>query len=589
MAQHQELRRLDSRAVGALPIVNHFIRKIHLKEALTQFVPKNRGRGRRPKVAPEQTLLVLLQNLVVARLPLYKIGEWARGHVTDVLDLTESDLRSLDDKRLAAALDLLYKADRRSLVTRVIIEATRAFKVNLRQIHNDTTTVSFFGKYAGHVESIVLCRGFNKDHRPDLKQLVFSVCASADGDVPVHFGLFDGNKTDDQIHCEIWDDLLDFIGSSDFVYVADSKLCTRANMHYIDSQQGKFVTVLPRSRGEDGKFRSWVQENRIPWDEEKKLPNPRRKKDPPHIFRVYESDTRSSEGYRIIWVWDSLKAAHDALRRKESIDDAVKDLENLQGKIGKRKLKTRSQVQDEVTRILVSRNATPYITVHVDVETVLRFKQARPGRPGTATPYVRGSEEKVTLSWSENTGYMRWEAKTDGLFPLITNIERDGTTKVSTTRKKTSESKDDKDKFSPMRILDIYKYQPNVEKLHSMLKSMLRVMPVWLKKVHRIEALLSLFFIAQLVSTLIQRQLRTQMRHHDIKALPLYPEEKECESPTARVILELYESQRRHRLIVSKGLEQTFWDDLSPLQSKVLSLLGVDPRPYGQRPRHPRS
>jgi hypothetical protein len=34
-----------------------------------------------------------------------------------------------------------------------------------------------------------------------------------------------------------------------------------------------------------------VQENPIPWEAEKKLPNPRRKSEPPHIFRVVESRT----------------------------------------------------------------------------------------------------------------------------------------------------------------------------------------------------------------------------------------------------------------------------------------------------------
>lgn len=583
MAQHERNRQLDSRGVGALPIVNHFIRKIHVEEILTRFLPEQRGRGRRPKIPPTQTLLVLLRNLITERLALYRIPEWARSHVPELFELTEEDLSSLHDERFARALDLLYQADRRALVTQVIREAVRAFKVNLRQIHNDTTSISFFGKYKGQdfLGSVLLRRGFNKDHRPDLKQLVFSVSASADEDIPVHFRLFDGNKNDDQIHCEIWDDLRDFIGHSDFIYVADSKLCTRTNMHHIDSQQGKFITVLPRTRKEDGQFRDWVQENRIPWDEEKKLPNPRNRQELPHIFKVFESTTRSSEGYRIIWVWDSLKAAHDALTRKESIDDALKDLQELQGKVGKRNLKTRKQVQDAAAKILVERKAAPYINAHVEVEAVPRFKQARPGRPGAATPYLRGSKEKVTLSWSENTGYIRWEAKTDGLFPLITNMEKDGTTSVSRSRKTRSE--EGEEEFSPLRILEIYKYQPNVEKLHSMLKSVIRVMPVWLKKVERIEAMLSLVFIALLVSTLIQRRLRLQMQRHEIESLPLYPEEKECEKPTARIILEFYQSQRRHRLLVSNRLQQTFWDGLCPVQRQVLSLLGVDPRHYGHR------
>ena len=575
--------RLESKIVGSIPILNHFIEQLDLEATFTKFLPREPRRGRRTKIPPARTLLVLLRNLIVDKLALYRIPDWTRGHVPQLFELTEEDLGSFTDERLGKALDLLYKADRRSLVTQVIFAAVRAFKVELRQIHNDTTTISFFGKYEGQefLGTVLLCRGFNKDHRPDLKQLVFSVCASADGDVPVHFGLFDGNTTDDQVHCGIWDDLREFIGHSDFIYVGDCKLCTQANMFHIDSRQGKFITVLPRTRKEDGEFRDWVQENQIPWDEEKKLTNPRKESDPPHIFKVFESSRRSAEGYRIIWIWDSLKAAHDALTRKEHIDDALQGLQELQGKIGKRNLKTRKQVEDAVSKVLVECKAAPYVNAHVDVEQAKKFKQARPGRPSDTTPYLSQAEEKVALSWVENAGYIRWESKTDGLFPLITNMEEDGTTRPSSG----GEPKSSKGagEFSPMRILDIYKYQPNVEKLHSMLKSFIRAMPVWLKKVERIEALMALFFVALLISTLIQRQLRRKMERLGIEELPLYPEEKECRKPTARIILELFEQQRRNRLFLSNRLQQTFWDPLSSLQREVLRLIGVDSKEYGHK------
>nr|NIT77160.1 IS1634 family transposase [Thermoplasmata archaeon]NIY03531.1 IS1634 family transposase [Thermoplasmata archaeon] len=318
-------RELESKRVGALPIVNELLERLDLENILSRYLPREKRRGRRPAVPPEKVLLVLLRNLVLRKDPLYGIPDWVRSHVPELFGLKEAHLGSLGDDRLARALDLLYEADSSRLLTRVILQAVREYRVRLKEIHNDTTTVTFSGRYARQkfqVGTIFLRRGKNKDHRPDLKQLVFSVSTSADGDIPVHYRAFAGNTNDDQIHTEIWSDLRDFIGHSDFVYVADSKLCTRSNMHFIDSQKGKFVTVLPRTRKEDGEFRSWVQDHRIPWEGEKKLPNPRRKNDPPHIFRVYEWPWRSSEGYRIIWVWDSLKAAHDALVRKERTDRA---------------------------------------------------------------------------------------------------------------------------------------------------------------------------------------------------------------------------------------------------------------------------
>ena len=42
--------------------------------------------------------------------------------------------------------------------------------------------------------------GHNKDHRPDLKQLVYSLAVTADGAVPVHYKTYDGNTSDDKTH-----------------------------------------------------------------------------------------------------------------------------------------------------------------------------------------------------------------------------------------------------------------------------------------------------------------------------------------------------------------------------------------------------
>ena len=54
----------------------------------------------------------------------------------------------------------------------------------------------------------------------------------------------------------------------------------------------------------------------------------------------------------------------------------------------------------------------------------------------------------------------------------------------------------------------IYKYQPRIERRHALLKSTLDVAPIWLKKNTRIEALMFLEFIAQMIAALIERDLR---------------------------------------------------------------------------------
>ena len=100
--------------------------------------------------------------------------------------------------------------------------------------------------------------GHSKDHRPDLKQLVWILTVSADGSVPMAYRLADGNTSDDPTHIPTWDGLVKVLGRRDFLYVADSKLCSGTAMRHIDGQGGRFVTVLPRTRGEDKWFRDWI-------------------------------------------------------------------------------------------------------------------------------------------------------------------------------------------------------------------------------------------------------------------------------------------------------------------------------------------
>ena len=97
--------------------------------------------------------------------------------------------------------------------------------------------------------------GYNKDHRPDLKQLLYILTVARDGAVPLYFQVASGNVVDDQTHRATWDLLCRLTGRRDFLYVADCKLASTENMAYIHQHQGRFLTVLPRTRSEDRAFR----------------------------------------------------------------------------------------------------------------------------------------------------------------------------------------------------------------------------------------------------------------------------------------------------------------------------------------------
>jgi transposase len=164
-------------------------------------------------------------------------------------------------------LDRLFEADRASLLTTLVVQAVRAFDVQTAQIHNDSTSIKFSGAYARQKPNAVqLRRGFSKDHRPDLKQLIYSLSVSADGAVPVHFKAYAGNQTDDGTHWETWQCLCRLLGRSDFLYVADCKLCVSQTLLRLDQEQGRFITILPRNRSEVGAFAQQAADCQVRWE-----------------------------------------------------------------------------------------------------------------------------------------------------------------------------------------------------------------------------------------------------------------------------------------------------------------------------------
>src|SRR6266704_1007414 len=93
-----------------------------------------------------------------------------------------------------------------------------------------------------------------------------------------------------------WNTLRAVAGRSDFLYVADSKLCSFDNLDYINRAGGRFVTVTPRSRQEDSLFRKWVQTHAPEWELVWDRPHPRYHDGPRDRWSVYRDPLGSREG-----------------------------------------------------------------------------------------------------------------------------------------------------------------------------------------------------------------------------------------------------------------------------------------------------
>jgi len=559
--------RLESLEVGPLPVVNELLEALGIEAILERHLAPSR-RGRPEQLPVARVVRVLLENVLLSRLPLYAMPQWLAGFVPQQLGLRPQEVRRFNDDRIGRSLDRLFACDLGALATDVVVAAVRRYRLRLDQLHNDSTTVTFHGQYRSRSRTVAgkkppeITYGFNKDHRPDLKQLVFELSTTADGAVPIHFRVHDGNTSDDQTHRDTWRALRDLVGSPHFLYVADCKLAVSQTMRFIDQEGGSFLSVLPRSRAEAQGFLKLASSDHLSFREVRRDTDPRDRRRP-IVYDGFESPTRSSEGFRLLWYRSSQKLRDDQENRAHRLAVARMKISQLEGRFGRAQLRQPDEALAAAHKILHEHDAVGFLNVRVEQRHDVSFAQVGPGRPGPHTPFEKILVPRLLLMVEENQQALAAVARTDGLFPLVTNSPS----------------------LTLEQALAVYKHQPFLEKRHSQMKSVLDVAPVFLKSPPRVAALLAIYFLTLLLSALLERQVRQRMRKHRIDHLPLYPEQRLCRAPTAELVLDAFRGLRRHRLLGSDGQEfKTFFDPLPPVARQLLDLLGIDPTPFGQHP-----
>jgi transposase len=558
-----ELRSSD---VGALPLLNRMVERMQLQRILGEHLPRDDSRTELPTVT---ALLVLFANLLMAREPVYGVGEWAALFPPDLLGLRQQDLSRLHDDRLGRSLDRMFQGIGPTLIMAVVRHVIQEFAISLDELHNDSTTVSFYGAYdAAGQESEQRGRpthaitwGHSKARRPDLKQLLYILTVTSDGSVPIYFSSDSGNTVDDGTHIGTWDLLRELIGHADFLYVADCKLASSDNLSHIATRGGRFVTVLPRGRSEDVAFRHRLRTApaALTWTLLYGLAD-----DHGHVVDelfACGDDHVHSEGYRLLWYRSTRKAEQDESRRARSIQRGAEALGDLRERLrGPRtRFRERSKVEQAVAEVLAQAEASCWLLVQIEEQEEETFRQATRGRPSEQTKYLKEIRPRFTLTWKLNVEAIAEAAHEDGVFPLLTNDR----------------------KLSATEVLRAYKRQPLLEKRFSQFKTDFAVAPVFLKNVSRIQGLLAAYFFALLMQTLLERELRQAMARAGEASLPLYPEDRPCARPTTHRLIEVFSSIQRHEVRVGEGEPQVMVTKLTKTQRSIIRMLGMDPQTYG--------
>ena len=547
----EQLKRFN---ISGIPLIKSVSAMLGLKEIFSKHI-HSYGNERVPAC---DTLLLLIWNITLGRQPLYELSQWIDDIDPKCHGLDRQAVDALNDDRFGRALDKLYMADRATIMTEIVVKMIKSINLDMSRIHNDSTTVKAYGKIAGTTrDGLKMANGKSKDHRPDLKQLLFSLTISSDGAIPVHYKTYPGNRTDDTTHIETWDTIRKIAGRSDFTYVADCKVCTQKQLSYIAANGGRVITVMPDTWKESKSFKDSLRTGKIARKVilRRKIPGSISELE---YFSLFKGQyTTLKNGYSIYWYCSSEKKRLDQARRQKRMQKADSQLAFISSKLNRAKLKTKKQIRKRIGSTL-KKGIAQFFSITIYERHSSIKKQIGRGRPGAGTKYRIHTSTFYSLLWEPDKKRLRQEENVDGIFPLLTTDKS----------------------FGPKEVLSSYKYQPRLEKRFNQFKSVHEAAPLLFKKINRVEAIMFLFFMALIVQGIIERKVRLAMKEKNIKSLPIYPEYRKSFYPTTSKILYNFDGIFSYKILKDDKVVKEFKDKLSSAQKTILDLLDMDENDY---------
>jgi transposase len=155
---------------------------------LVELTNRQLGEHKLEQVSAGQVVKALILNgLGFVSAPLYLFSEFFESKPVEHLLGQGVTASHLNDDRLGRVLDQLYEEGTSSFFLRAALQAVERFGVSVEQMHLDSSSFALQGAYksseSGDLDQtpIRICRGYSRDHRPDLKQFVLNLMCSADG------------------------------------------------------------------------------------------------------------------------------------------------------------------------------------------------------------------------------------------------------------------------------------------------------------------------------------------------------------------------------------------------------------------------
>ena len=411
------------------------------------------------------------------------------------------DINEINDDRAARVLDSIWKVNPQKVFSAMVDAVIPLHSLETNSIHADTTSKSFYGAYDKAIDAVDvpnIIYGYSKDHRHDLKQIIFGIGTTSDG-VPIVGEVASGNESDMTLNGRWIKKLRKLLkkDKEDFLlYIGDSALVTTDNLDHLADEHMDFISRLPGRFDIEKELKKKANlEN--DWEDIGKISEEKNAAS----YKVWDT-TGDIEGrmYRFIAVYSD----HKDKRKIKALDKAVNNECNRNmkrfEKLSKRPFACKKDAEIEVKNF--QKKHSPKFhqidwTIEVKEEKMKRKKRGRPKKNETirfqTNYYLSGS-----LSLDDDA--YETERELCGQYVLITSLK-------------------DTEKEPAKTILEKYKGQYYVERIFKFVKNPSWVGSFCLNKPERVAALGYILFMAAIIYTLWERRVRMALDNEDTEPI----------------------------------------------------------------------
>lgn len=548
---------VDVKRLDHLPLVGAMLRELAVKATLDALIPPHE----RNEVTAGECVEALVLTILTGEHALSRIAETLAGCDLAVIFQRPMDAAHFHDNRLGRALDALWTTGLDRVYGAIISQAIQRYTLELTRLHTDTTSLKVYGAYERDAaeEGPLVTFGYSRDHRPDLKQLLFGLTVTADG-VPVWGHVTDGNCSDSTAHrfhiTQLRQHLPDL---GEPLLVADSKFFAGETMALAAEHRLRFVTLVPQTVGLRQELMDASELGILPllWDRPGRRQGEMERYCGASVVRSYRWKTAAGEVQELplrFLVVDSTQLAKAKASRAAAAPQAERAaLATFQHQWQRRAFACEADAHQAAILCLRELSLhSHHLTYTVGADWVAEKHRTR-GRPPKGTPRPQRQVWRVTWEVHEATEVITARTRRDSRFVLATNVL-------------------EVEHLSDADLLQAYKGQPAAELSFKWAKNPAAIAPIFLETPTRIAALGCVYLIALLVYTLVERQVRNSLAEHG-ETLPDRP--APSQRPTARTVFQLMRNIAVVTFVWAGQLHRQV-TTISPVQLRVIGLLGYN-------------